>query len=76
MLTGKTLKPEVEASDTIREAKAKIQAEEGIPPDQQRRLIFVTPLRHSTTDGGRAGGGSTLADECGMRDADTLHLMP
>ena len=62
--TGKTITLKVQALDTIKELKAKIQNKENIPPDEQR-LIFR---------------GKQLEDEhtifdCNIHNEDQLHLI-
>ena len=63
-LTGHNFSVEYDESDTIAVVKNKIQAKEGIAPDNQR-LIF---------DGKQLSNNATLSS-LGIKSGDTIHLL-
>src|SRR4051794_7606095 len=63
-LTGKTITVDVDFSETINQLKRKIQAIEGIPPNQQK-LIFSGKI---------VSGESTLTD-CNIQVESTLYIL-
>ena len=74
-LTGKTVTLEVDASDTIEIIKSKCEEKEGIPPDQQQRLIFPGK---QLEDGRLIFAGKQLEDRWTLSDYNiqkesTLH---
>jgi len=62
---GKTITVDVEASDTVQNAKENIKIKEGVKPEEQR-LIFA---------GGQLEDSHTVSDFPGIQKESSLHLV-